>query len=62
MSLYFLGQDCFSRYMEAPQSREFIYALQQREANGEQLPIRTVSCGLVSLTAAKTQGASNSLL
>lgn len=49
MSLYFLALDCFPRYMEAPQSREFVYALQQREVNGEQLPIRTVSVGLVSL-------------
>lgn len=47
MSLYFLALDCFPRYMEAPQSREFVYALQQREVNGEQLPIRTVSVGLV---------------
>lgn len=47
MSLYFLALDCFPRYMEAPQSREFVYALQQREANGEQLPVRTVAVGLV---------------
>lgn len=47
MTLYFLGQDCFPRYMEANQSREFIYSLQQREVAGEQLPIRTVACGLV---------------
>lgn len=46
LSLYFLGIDCFPRYMESTHSREFIYALQQREANGEQLPIRTVSYGL----------------
>ena len=36
--------------MESTHSREYIYALQQREANDEQLPIRTVSYGLVSLT------------
>lgn len=48
-SLYFLALDCFTRYMEAPQSREFVYTLQQREVNGEQLPIRTVSAGLVRL-------------
>lgn len=49
-SLYFLALDCFTRYMESPQSREFVYALQQREANGEQLPVRTVSVGLVSMS------------
>lgn len=48
-TLYFLALDCFTRYMEAPQSREFVYALQQREVNGEQLPIRTVSAGLVTV-------------
>lgn len=47
LSLYFLGQDCFPRYMAANQSRDFVYALQQREVNGEQLPIRTVACGQV---------------
>lgn len=40
--------------MEAPQAREFVYALQQREVNGEQLPIRTVSSGLVSLLLCST--------
>lgn len=48
LSLYFLAQDCFTRFMEAPQSREFVYALVQREVNGEQLPVKTVSFGLVS--------------
>lgn len=51
LSLYFLAQDCFTRYMEAPQSREFVYALVQREVNGEQLPVKTVSFGLVSSAA-----------
>ncbi|CAM9154643.1 unnamed protein product [Ectocarpus sp. 8 AP-2014] len=46
LSLYFLAQDCFTRFMEAPQSREFVYALVQREVNGEQLPVKTVSFGL----------------
>nr|AML78874.1 putative LOV domain-containing protein [Scytosiphon dotyi] len=46
MSLYFLAFDCFTRYMESPQSREFVTALQLREANGEQLPVKTVSVGL----------------
>ncbi|CAM9626313.1 unnamed protein product, partial [Hapterophycus canaliculatus] len=46
LSLYFLALDCFTRYMESPQSREFVNALQQREANGEQLPVKTVSVGL----------------
>ncbi|CAM9465136.1 unnamed protein product [Scytosiphon promiscuus] len=46
LSLYFLALDCFTRYMESPQSREFVTALQLREANGEQLPVKTVSVGL----------------
>lgn len=47
MSLYFLGHDCFPRYMAANQARDFMSALQQRENNGEQVPIRTVACGQV---------------
>lgn len=55
LSLYFLAQDCFTRYMEAPQSREFVYALVQREVNGEQLPVKTVSFGLVSSAAQRAK-------
>ncbi|CAM9252965.1 unnamed protein product [Choristocarpus tenellus] len=46
MSLYFLSSDCFTRFMASNQGREFVYSLKQREMNGEQLPVRTVSCGL----------------
>lgn len=51
LSLYFLALDCFTRYMESPQSREFVTALQLRETNGEQLPVKTVSVGLVRLSS-----------